>query len=378
MKKILIFSSVHIWNDTRIYHREAKTLQQLGYDVQLYGIDGVDAPNNQAENNSITLLKKQKLFKRMRYWKQFYQIAKEQKVGYVHLHDPELLLVAYFIKKRTNNKVIFDMHENFPAALKSKKIGGKMIPKWAIFLISKFEKKVLMKLDAVIFAEKSYKKDYQELTTNTVDILNYPLKKRMLIEKSSPKIPTIVYAGAMHEIRGFKEMLKVARELKKQEVSFKLVLIGEIPQRLIEHSTEFIKENNLKNHIELTGRLDLEKLNAHYQEATLGLALLHPEPNYLESLPTKIFEYMSFGIPYIASNFPLWQELVDETKSGLVVDPKNVEEIAIVIKRILIDSKLHLELGMNGRKAHLTKYNWETEALKLEQLYQELSEERLN
>ncbi|MEG0697876.1 MAG: glycosyltransferase [Algoriella sp.] len=316
------------------------------------------------------------MFKRIGYWKKFYEIAKDQAVDCVHLHDPELLILAYFFKKYTDIKVVFDMHENFPAALQSKKIIGLKIPNWVIFLFKKIEKRILNKLDTVIFAEKSYKKDYKQLTTKTVEILNYPFKQKILSDKHPKQTAMIVYAGAMHEIRGFKEMLEVAKELKRNKMKFQLVLIGEIPSHLINYSNEFIKNNHLENQIKLTGRLDFDELIDYYKKADLGLALLHSEPNYLESLPTKIFEYMSFGIPYVASNFPLWEELVISTQSGLVVDPKNITEITTVVKNILDNRQL--QLGINGRKAHLLEYNWEIEALKLDQLYKALKEERKN
>lgn len=376
MKNIAIFSSVHPWNDTRIYHREAKTLQGLGYKVILYGIDSVHFPKNEFEGIQVISLPKQKIFKRIGYWKKFYEIAKDQAVDCVHLHDPELLILAYFFKKYTDIKVVFDMHENFPAALQSKKIIGLKIPNWVIFLFKKIEKRILNKLDTVIFAEKSYKKDYKQLTTKTVEILNYPFKQKILSDKHPKQTAMIVYAGAMHEIRGFKEMLEVAKELKRNKMKFQLVLIGEIPSHLINYSNEFIKNNHLENQIKLTGRLDFDELIDYYKKADLGLALLHSEPNYLESLPTKIFEYMSFGIPYVASNFPLWEELVISTQSGLVVDPKNITEITTVVKNILDNRQL--QLGINGRKAHLLEYNWEIEALKLDQLYKALKEERKN
>lgn len=378
MKKIIIFSSVHPWNDTRIYHREAKTLQQFGYDVSLFGIDSASFSKNELKEIHVVSLPKKGILKRIGYWKNFYKIAKEEEADCVHLHDPELLILAYFIKKWTNIKVVFDMHENFPAALQSKKIAGRKIPKWSILLFERFEKRILNQLDTIIFAEKSYKKYYQELTTKTVDILNYPFKQKKVTEIYSQQLATIVYAGAIHEIRGFKEMLEVAKELKGNKVEFQLVLIGEVPLHLIEYSNEFIKSNHLEDQIILTGRLDFEELTSYYKKATLGLALLHSEPNYLESLPTQIFEYMSFGIPYVASNFPLWEHLVNKTESGVVVDPQNSREITTVVTTLLKDKKLQVALGTNVRKAHLMEYNWDAEALKLNQLYEELTEEKKN
>jgi len=51
------------------------------------------------------------------------------------------------------------------------------------------------------------------------------------------------------------------------------------------------------------------------------MVTLHPTPNHLESLPIKMFEYMAAGLPVIASDFPVWRDIVDRFQCGLLVDP---------------------------------------------------------
>jgi glycosyltransferase involved in cell wall biosynthesis len=85
-----------------------------------------------------------------------------------------------------------------------------------------------------------------------------------------------------------------------------------------------------------------------------------------------MFEYMSAGIPVIASSFPLWKEIIEKNECGICVDPLNIKEIANAIQYLLSKDNIAQKLGENARKLIETKYNWEIEEKKLINLYQNL------
>ena len=83
---------------------------------------------------------------------------------------------------------------------------------------------------------------------------------------------------------------------------------------------------------------------------------------------------MSAGIPVIASNFPLWKEIIEGAECGICVDPLNPEEIAEVIQFIVAHPAEAEQMGKNGRRAVEEKYNWGMEEKKLLGLYDKVSE----
>lgn len=101
-----------------------------------------------------------------------------------------------------------------------------------------------------------------------------------------------------------------------------------------------------------------------------GLVTLHPVPNYLDALPVKMFEYMAAGIPVIASDFPLWREIIESSQCGVCVNPMKPEEIAQAVDRLVNNPAEARQLGENGRRAVLDRYNWAVEEKKLFQLYE--------
>lgn len=231
------------------------------------------------------------------------------------------------------------------------------------------KKKRLAQVDAILFAEKYYKEQYLGIATYKEDVLNYPFLKEEPSEVEKYDVPTLVYAGAIHEIRGFKEMLGVASILKQRGHVFQLIIIGQVPERLRTWSANYVEAHGLKSCVQLKGRLDLEALNHYYEKSHIGLALLHPEPNYVKSLPTKLFEYMSFGLPYLASDFPLWRELMMDSASGIPVDVGDVSGIADTIEELLNEPEMYKRYVVDGRNEHISHYNWQHEAEKLLQTY---------
>jgi glycosyltransferase involved in cell wall biosynthesis len=97
-----------------------------------------------------------------------------------------------------------------------------------------------------------------------------------------------------------------------------------------------------------------------------------PSPNHIDAQPNKMFEYMSAGVPVIASHFPLWREIVEGNDCGVCVDPLNPEEIARAIDFLVSHPERAEEMGRNGQRAVWERYNWGNEEMKLISLYGEV------
>ena len=121
------------------------------------------------------------------------------------------------------------------------------------------------------------------------------------------------------------------------------------------------------------GVIDRTGIRRLLDTSKVGLCLLHPTPNYLEALPTKIFEYMAAGVPVIASDFPVIRRILEETGAGLCVDPTDSRAIAESIRSLLADPGRASEMARRGRKAAIERFNWSGEADKLIALYADLT-----
>jgi glycosyltransferase involved in cell wall biosynthesis len=110
------------------------------------------------------------------------------------------------------------------------------------------------------------------------------------------------------------------------------------------------------------------------KKAKVGLCLLSPEPNTVESLPTKVFDYLSAALPVILSDFPYYRQFFDKVPGVHFVNPLDLHAVTIKMKEFC-DPKLceeRLIQAKLGRDVCLERFTWETEAPRLIQVYEGL------
>jgi glycosyltransferase involved in cell wall biosynthesis len=366
--------------DGRIFHKQAKTLAKAGYDVALI------AQHHESETvegiKIIALARPSNRFTRISglAWRAF-RLALRQHADVYHFHDPELLPFGVLLKWLTRAKIVYDVHENVRQQIRSKA----WLPMWSRRLLSVsyvlVEGICLLFIDRVVLAEDSYLENYRR-RRDAVAIRNYPL-----LSLSKPRARTgddgqegpdrgfrVVYVGGITGSRGavqLVEALKIVRADGHAGVTLSLVgtvISAELKTKL----NALIRQYDLADSCLIPGPVPHEEVFDLLARAHVGVAVLHPEPNYTGSLPTKLFEYMAAGLPVVASNFPLWKEIVEGNECGLTVNPLNLQEIARAIEYLLTHPEEAKRMGENGRRAVSEKFNWEKEGERLLTLYEEL------
>jgi glycosyltransferase involved in cell wall biosynthesis len=269
--------------------------------------------------------------------------------------------------KKLGKKVIFYSHEDVPKQI----LDREYLNKYALKVISRFltfyERYAGSKFDAIVTATPAIKEKFLEINKKSIDINNYPIVDE-LSNASHWKIKKdeVAYIGGIADIRGIKE---VVLSLQYIENIF-LNLVGEFVSN--NTKTEVSQYKGWEQVIE-HGFLDRKRVSDILSRSKAGLVTFHPLPNHMDAQPNKIFEYMSAGIPVIASNFPLWKEIVEGSNCGICVNPLNPKEISQAIQYIVDNPKEAETMGKNGEKAVREKYNWHNEEKKLLALYQELT-----
>ena len=289
---------------------------------------------------------------------------KEQGDAY-HMHDPELIWVGVVLRL-LRRPVVFDMHESLPRSLRTKHWIRPYVRRPLASLASFFERITLPWMH-VVFAENSYVEDYP-WHQSSITVLNMPDLKNIEGLSGHPKGNfSVGYIGRIHEDRGALSTLEALIELKKKGIFVEVDYVGAGDSRLLEKIEGIASEKGLA--VRLHGfQKSLDGLTI-IASNDVGLALLAPNPNYVESYPTKIFEYMALGMPVVTSNFPLYRSVVEVHRCGICVDPTNSSEIADAIQLLFEHPDERRHMGDNGKEASKAHYNWQNEATKLLEFY---------
>ncbi|WP_298314762.1 glycosyltransferase family 4 protein [uncultured Aquimarina sp.] len=353
-------TSPHPRYDTRIFHKECISLAKIGYDITLVVADG--NKNEKLEGVNIVGIEKpkNKLERLYKTTKKIYQKAIELNADIYHFHDPELIYVGLKLIKK-GKKVIYDIHEDLPRQLfvqKNKLIKRKIME----FFLERFENYGAKRFTALFTSTPYIKNRFIKINTNTENINNFPILNELLSKDEVRKNGNeICYVGSIVKIRGIFEMVRAIDSL-----DVKLNVCGDFASEDLKEEVSSLTSWEKVNYLGFVGR---DKVREVMNESVAGLVTLLPHPNFIKSYPVKMFEYMAASLPVIASDFPLFKEIIEGNDCGICVNASNPDEIANAIKYIMDNPEEAKKMGENGRRAVIEKYNWEKEVEKLSKVY---------
>ena len=363
--RVVHLTTVHHVHDPRIFRKEVGSLRKVGWEVYLV------APHTRDETVEgvpiIALPKPKKRRGRIGLQGKAFRAARALKADLYHFHDPELIPVAYALKRTTSARIIYDMHEDY---------GGRSGAEGR--LLRSLEQWCFRWVDHVVLAEEGYAPIMAKARVPHTPILNYFLPMTEAAPQPHPAPEgglALLYAGVQGEARGLTVLLDVAERIRAEGLPWHVHLAGICFAAAERTRAEAcIEAEHLGDIVQRAGWTDYlpwADMEPFYRTADVGLALLHPHPNYLHSLPTKFYEYLHYGLPILCSDFPLWRTFIEQHGCGAVVDPKDPEAILRVLKSWSDDPARYTRLAAAAATA-APAFHWSHMETHLLNLYMRL------
>jgi len=362
---IVHITTVHQPEDTRILRRECASLACLEkYRVVLLNGQGVDRDQFGVRISSFGDFGSR--WKRLIFggWKA-YKAAVDLQADLYHIHDPELLVVAYALKQH-GFRVIFDCHEDFARKVHARSwIPGPFRSLFG-FVFCRLAHAIVPKLDGLIAAASHIEKALPSVRSATIG--NLP-RVDYIVRGSNQVVrqqDLVLYTGGITPNRGIEQ---VANGLVTYcQVPWRLMILGRNDQSVSRRMASILADKR----ISYIGQVDFDEVVAYMGRAAVGVVCNQNRFDYEKALPNKLFEYMAAGLPVVCSDFQHWRRLVDESGAGLVCRSEDPESIADAIGRILQEPDLGNRMGKRGRAMVSDNLCWEKEVEKLYAIYEEI------
>lgn len=362
--RIAHVTTAHPVQDNRIFQKECRALAAAGFDVHLVAV----APQDQ-EIAGVSIkalpLRRRRLARMVLGPVDAWTALRRVRPELIHVHDPELIPLAVLWRLVRRRPAIFDAHEDLPKQVMGKAYLPPALRRTLAAAAVLLEGVAERCLDAVVAATPSISTKFRRRPA--VLVQNFPWLAAF--PKPSDLTDTerdVVYIGAINDGRGLSTMLELATHLPARST---LTLAGPVSDvdglALAEQDPTRCR---------YLGVVDVQQIPDLLSTARLGLALLRPLPNYVDSQATKIYEYMAAGRPFLASDFASWMAQLGPYDCGLFVDPADPEAIRSAVRYILTDTEAARLMGRRGRRAFEQHFVFDREAPRLVELTRRLSD----
>lgn len=371
MKKVVHLSSAHSIRDTRLFLKECRSLAQSGYAVTLVTPHDSDEVVEGVQIKAIP--KTTCRLKRMTITTaRVYREAVHLDADLFHFHMAELIPVGLLLRAH-GKTVIYDIYEDTPREIFNKYYLPDYVKRPISWLLERLENFAARQFSALVAATPSIGTRFQAFNASTIVVNNYPIRDELRSPIHVPwaqRSSSVAYVGGIAPERGLFQMVKAMTYLPAH-LNATLKLVGDFspPESLTQAA-----HLHGWDRVEYLGTLNRTQLAQLLSQVSAGLVTFHPVPNHIKAMPNKLFEYMSAGIPVIASNFPLWRRIIADAGCGLLVDPLDPQSIANSIVHLLENPEEAEKMGKRGRKAVEEMYNWSHEEEKLLRFYRDLLE----
>lgn len=232
-------------------------------------------------------------------------------------------------------------------------------------LLAYVEKKGRLSANNVIIISPYVLDEIGEQLQGNIWHIENPINADIFEVNRNNKDPIILYVGRISRRKNVYGLIKAFEMVHKAVPNAKLKIAGlsESEDYLLK-CKKYIKEGNLDSAVQFLGNLGRVSLLKEFSQASC-LALV----SYQETAPLVIEEAMAAGVPVIASRICGMPFMIDDGKTGFLVDPDNQKEMTDKMIYILHNDNVNKEMSELSRSVARTRFHIEPVARRTLDVY---------
>ena len=323
-KKIIVLASVlKPVNDSRNYEKTAISISKFGkYKVHVVGQKVLNTPmGSSILFNPLFSFKRLSITRFFTGWI-FLRYLIRIKPDLVIITTFELLVPAIIYRMIYSKKLFYDVQENYFRNIFYTNSFPPIIKHVLAILVRSLEWLTRPFIHHYILAEKNYEREFSFSKNKSIILENKVLKRSTaFVRKKEPGVIQLLYSGTISENYGIFEAVELAKLLHEKNNKIRLSIIGfSSKKETLDRLTNVISTLDF---VTLEGG-DQIVPHAGIVEAILtadfGLISYRPNKSTENCIPTKLYEYLAYQLPYLVAPNPIWNEVTAYYSSGIAVD----------------------------------------------------------
>jgi len=243
--------------------------------------------------------------------------------------------------------------------------------------ILQFLKKwVINKSQALTVVSRAMKKTVVDMGVepDKVEVISMGVDLKHLFtpdQKLTRRKGELLFVGRLVEGKGIEMLLEILPGLLNEKIDAHLSVAGAGP--LEKKLRELARKLQITEQVDFLGLVNQALLPDLYRQATLAVfPFMLTKKGVQEGFGLVVVEAMGCECPVLAGDLPAIHDIITHEKNGLIFPSGDVQALTESIIRLLKDSGLRLELGREGRKTVVERFDWDIIAGKYAVLYKKL------
>lgn len=220
-------------------------------------------------------------------------------------------------------------------------------------LFDRIHNRCLKQVEHVITVSPYAQAVVNHLSCATTYAVNNPVDPIFFEQRWAPRNGRLSFVGVIVPLKGIEYLLRAMVRLRVAHPHLRLDLIGKVVDAdYYDSLRQYIEEQRLAARVRFLGQMDKSAIARQY--AISSVVVL---PSLQENAPIVLSEAMAVGCPAVATRVGGVPTMLEDSVTGILVEPRSPEALASAISKLVGDRRLCQAMSMRARKRAVENFS---------------------